>query len=196
MNWLDFIIGGVALLGLFVGWKMGLLGAIFNALGVLFGAFFAARFSDDIASWFVQHGTADAIATVLAYVVIVAGLFLAAQLARRIVRKVLDVALLGWVDTMGSVVIGVVFGLALSAALILAVVRLSSDLPEQGAGGAAGRTSGLRGAVQDAAVESAVVPGFIAVVHALPGEALGFIPGDFALALKQVEERIQRQRGS
>ncbi len=190
MNWLDIVVAGVALVGLFVGWKMGLLGAIFNALGVVAGVFLAARFSDDIAAWITEQGTSAAIATVLTYVVIIVGVFVAAQVGRAIVKKMLSLVFLGWVDSLGSIAVGLLFGLALSGALILGLARFSTNVPEGGAGGLLEQVTGLRSTVQDALVESKLVPVFIQVANAIPADAMGFVPGDFRVALEQLEQRI------
>ena len=192
MNWLDFIIAGVALVGLLIGWKMGLLGAIFNVLGIGVGVFVAARFSDDISAWFTEQGTSDAIATVLAYLVIIVGVFVGAQVARSFTKKALSLVFLGWIDSLGAIAVGLLFGLALSGALILAVARFSSDLPEEGIAGAI--TGGFRGNIQDALVESSLVPVFIDITDAIPADAMGFIPGDFRDALDVLEERIEQEQ--
>ena len=39
-------------------------------------------------------------------------------------------------------------------------------------------------------VESTLVPVFIDIINAIPGNALGFVPGDFRLALEQLEQLI------
>ena len=196
MNWMDIIISIVAIVGLVIGWRMGLLGAVFNVLGVVVGVFLAARFSDDIASWFTERGTSDAIATVLGYVVIIVAVFVGAQVARGFAKRMLNLVFLGWVDSLGAIAVGLLFGFALSGALILAAARYSGDLPEEGAMGAIVEMTGIRGNIQDEMVESTLVPVFIDVTNALPADALGFIPGDFRSALKVVEERIESEEGS
>ena len=196
MNWMDIIISIVAIVGLVIGWRMGLLGAIFNVLGVVVGVFLAARFSDDIASWFTERGTSDAIATVLGYVVIIVAVFVGAQVARGFAKRMLNLVFLGWVDSLGAIAVGLLFGFALSGALILATARFSGDLPEEGALGTIVEMTGIRGNIQDEMVESTLVPVFIDVTNALPADALGFIPGDFRLALKVLELRIEMEQGS
>ncbi len=191
MNWMDIVIVLVAMSGLVIGWRMGLLGAVFNTLGVVVGVFIAARFSDDIAAWFTERGTGDAIATVLGYVVIIVAVFVGAQVARGFVKRVLNLVFLGWIDSAGAIAVGVLLGFALAGALILGAARYSSDLPEEGAMGAIVEMTGIRGNLQDAMVESTLVPVFIDLTDALPAEALGFIPGDFRSALETLEQRIE-----
>ncbi len=195
MNWLDLVIAGVALLGLFIGLRMGLLGAIFNAVGVVVGAFIAPRISDDIAAWFTKQGMGHAIATVLAYVAIIVALMLAAQVARRITKKVFSLVLLGWMDTVGGLFIGLLFGLALSAAVVLGLVRLSTNVPANGVAAVLGeRVSGFQSSIQDALVGSVLAAAFIRVTNALPANAMGFVPGEFSVALRQIEQRINQTK--
>jgi len=186
MNWIDILILISAGIGLLVGWKVGLLGAIFNAIGLLVGVFIAARFSDDIAAWFTEQGAADAIATVLSYVVIIIGVLVGAQIAKGTGKKMLSLVFLGWVDTIGSIAVGLLCGLVLSGAVILALTRYSNDLPE-GAISTIVEMTGIRGSVQNAMVESSLIPLFIDITDAIPADTLGFIPGDFKLALQQME---------
>ncbi len=196
MNWLDFIIAGAALIGLFIGWRMGLLGAIFNTLGVVVGMWVAGHFSDDISSWFTSQGTGDALATVLSYVAIIIGVFVGAQVARGLAKSMLKMVLLGWVDSLGSIAVGMLLGLALSGVVILSIARFSSDLPDRGALGGLVEMPGLRGNIQSAMAESQLVPVFIDITTAIPADAMGFVPGDFREALEQVELLIQQQEGA
>ena len=191
MNWIDIFIAIVAGVGLLIGWRMGLLGAIFNTIGVVVGVFIAARFSDDISSWFTEQGVGDAIATVLGYLVIIVGVFVGAQVARGFTKKVLNLVFLGWVDSLGSIAVGLLFGFALAGALILGLARYSNDLPEGGGVGFIVEMTGIRGSIQDAMVESTLVPIFIDVTDAIPADALGFVPGDFRNALELLEKRIE-----
>ncbi len=194
MNWFDYGITGVAFMGLIIGWKIGLLGAIFNTIGVVVGIFVAGRFSDDIAAWIAEQGTGDAIATVLAYVAIVVGVFFGAQVAKSVAKKMLSLVFLGWVDSLGSIVVGLVFGLALAGALILITARFGTDLPTEGALGTVVTMTGLRGSLQTTLVESTLVPVFIDITNAIPADALGFVPGDFKVALGQIEQLIDLQQ--
>lgn len=194
MNWLDIVIVIVALAGLYFGWRMGLLAGIFITVGVVVGVFLAARFSDDIAAWFTERGAAAAIATVLSYVVIIVGVFVGAQMARAIVKKMLSLVFLGWIDSLGAIAVGLLFGLVLSGALIMALARYSNDLPQDG-GGTIVEMTGFRGSIQDAMVESTLVSVFIDVTDAIPADAMGFVPGDFKDVLAQLKQRIEAEQG-
>jgi uncharacterized membrane protein required for colicin V production len=190
VNWVDILVLVVGLIGLVVGWRMGLIGAAFNLIGAMVGVFAATRFSDDIAAWIAEKGAGDAIATVLAYVAIVVAVFVGAQIARRIVKTALNLVFLGWGDSLGGIAVGVVFGFVLAGAVILGLARFGEDLPDTAAAGAIVEMTGIRGAIQDAMVESSMVGNFLDVTDALPADAMGFVPGDFKAALEQLQLRI------
>jgi hypothetical protein len=185
-NWFDLVIVLVALIGLAIGWRVGLLGIIYYTIGIFVGLFVASNFSDDIGSWFSQQGATGAVATVLAYLSIIIGVFFGVQLAKSGTKKSLKVVFLGWVDSLGSIVVGVVFAFGLSGALILGVARLCSDIPTEGAAGTIVEMTGFRGALQTAMVNSNYVDFFMDFTHDLPGFWKGFIPGDYNTALLEI----------
>ena len=193
MNWFDFIIIIVALAGLFAGVRVGLIGAVFYAAGVLAASLLAANLSDDIAGWFTNQGAADAIATVLAYAVIFTGVFICALAAHRFAKIVIRLPLLGWVGKLGTVVAGLLLGIGLASVLILGAARLSSDIPVGDSIDSVIETTELRGSLQKALVLSRLTGVFINVTDWLPGNALGFVPGDYKIALEQIDKLAEQE---
>ncbi len=193
MNWFDFIIIIVALAGLLAGVRVGLIGAAFYAAGVLVASLLAANLSDDIAGWFTNQGAADAIATVLTYAVIFTGVFICAIAAHRLAKVVIRLPLLGWVGTLGAIVAGLLFGIGLTSVLILGAARLSSDIPAGDTVDSVIETTELRGSLQKALVLSRLTGVFINVTDWLPGNALGFVPGDYKIALEQIDKLAEQE---
>ena len=193
MNWFDLIIIIVALAGLVAGFRVGLLGAVFYAAGVLVASLLAANLSDDIAGWFTDQGAADAIATVLAYAAIFTGVFICALAAHRFAKAVIKLPFLGWVGTLGAVVAGLLLGIGLASVLILGAARLSSDLPAGDTIDSVIETTELRGSLQRALVLSRLTGVFINVTDSLPGSALGFVPGDYKIALEQIDKLAEQE---
>lgn len=193
MNWFDFIIIIVALAGLITGFRVGLIGAIFYAAGVLVASLLAANLSDDIAGWFTNQGAADAIATVLAYAVIFTGVFICALAVQRLAKVAIKLPLLGWVGTLGAIVAGTLFGIGLASVLILGAARLSSDIPAGDTVDSVIETTELRGSLQKALVLSKLTGVFINVTDWLPGNALGFVPGDYKIALEQIDKLAEQE---
>ncbi len=191
MNWVDIIVTIVALVGIFVGWRIGLLGAIFATAGLYVGMVLAGQLTGDIAEALTDSISSDAIATALAYAIVVGGSLAAALVARSVVKKMLNFVFLDWIDSVGSLALGLIAGVLAAGALITFAARYSNDLPEvDGFGGTIIEMTGIRGNISDALVESSLVPLWLDIVDTVPGDALGMVPGDFKLALEDLQQRI------
>ena len=232
MNWLDIVIIAMWGIGFFVGWKMGLFGTIFTTGGLIVGVLLAARLSDNVSELITDSISSDTLATIIAYGIILVAVFAAAQVLRKVVKGILKMVFLGWVDTVGSLALGLVMGVVLSGALITVLARYSSDLPveylellelapediigdmpegvlevlELAPGDVIGdipkevlgfliERAGIQEKLNTALLESTLVPVFLDIRSAIPGHALGFVPGDFNIALDVLETQIDSQKG-
>ncbi len=194
MNWLDIVITVTWISGLFLGWRMGLFGAIFAAGGAALGVFLAARFSDNIADLLTDSVSSDTLATVIAYVVILATVFTAAQILRTILIEGLKRVAMGWVDPVGGMVLGLAAGFLLSGAIVTVMARYSTDLPnglsENEATMILLERSDLQQNMRNTLVDSSLVPVYLDAKDSLPGYALSPIPEDFWWALNILEMEI------
>ena len=205
MNWLDILLIVVLLGSAVQGMRMGLIGAAIGAIGILVGWQLAGQFSDDLGGLVGDSLSTDTWVTVVAYVIIMGLSIVVAGIVARIVRPILSVGTLGlssMVGRLGGVALGLVVGVILPGALIIAMARFAYnfDLPEEGiAGSVAQRIPNpdeTRQSVEDALVGSGIVSVFIDVADALPADTLGFIPSDFKAALDILEERIDQDNAS
>ena len=206
MNWLDIVIIATWVFGFIVGWKMGLFGAIFTTGGLIVGVLLAARFSDNVSEIVTDSVSSDTLATVISYGIILFAVFVAAQVLRTIVKGILKLVFLGWVDTAGSLALGLVIGIVLSGALITLLARYSSDLPLELLELAPGEVisnlpveflierAGIQEKLNTALVDSTLVPVFLDIRDAVPGHALGFVPDDFKVALDVLEAEIDSKK--
>ena len=191
MNWIDIIVIIVALVGIFVGWRIGFLGAIFATAGLYVGMVLAGQLTDDIAE---APTDSDAIATALAYLIVVGGSLAAALVVRSVVKKMLNFVFLGWIDSVGSLALGLIAVVLAAGALITFAARYSQDLQEVGGvGGTFIEMTGIRGNINDALVDSSLVPLWLDIVDAVPGSALGMVPDDFKDALDALDQRIEKE---
>jgi len=205
MNWLDIVIIATLVIGLIVGWRTGLFGAIFTTGGLIVGVLLAARFSDNVSEGLTDAASSDSLATVIAYGIILFVVFVAAQVLRTLIKSILKLVFLGWVDVLGGLALGLVMGVVLSGALITMLARYSSDLPLDLLEMAPGQVisdlpmeslierAGIQEKLNMTLVESTLVPVFLDIRDALPGHALGFVPDDFKLALDVLEVEIASQ---
>ena len=200
MNWLDIVIIVTWALGLFVGWRIGLFGAIFTAGGLVVGVLIAGRLADDVSELITDSVSSDSLATVIAYGIIIFVVFIGAQILRAVVKGIMKMVLLGWVDGLGGIALGLVMGVVLSGAFITALARYSSDLPKELLDKApiaiyvAIDRSGIQDKLHAALVDSSLVPVFLDIRGAIPGSALGFVPDDFKVALDVLEAEIDRAK--
>ena len=204
MNWLDIVIIGMWLLGFVMGWRMGLFGAIFTTGGLVVGVLLAARLSDNVSEVITDSVSNDSLATVIAYGIILFAVFIAAQILRGIVKGILKLVFLGWIDSLGGLALGLVAGVVLSGAFITAFARYSSDLPvellEKVPGGVVENLpvdflierSGIQDTLNSALMDSTLVPIFLDIRDAVPGDAMGFVPDDFKVALDVLQAEIDR----
>ena len=196
MNWLDILIMVFWIFGFLLGWKIGLFGAIFTTGSLLAGIFLAARFSDDIAELLTNSVSSDTLATIIAYGVILFMVFVVGQALRFIVKGMLKMVLLGWVEKVGALAFGLVAGVILSGALIILLARYSNDLPvgvldDVPNGSAVVGRDWFQEKLNTAMMESTMIPVFLDVRSHIPGEALGFVPNDFKVALDMLEAEIE-----
>tara|TARA_B100001750_G_scaffold216009_1_gene200377 strand:- start:1208 stop:1831 length:624 start_codon:yes stop_codon:yes gene_type:complete len=206
MNWLDLVLIILCGSGFFVGWKIGLFGAIFTTVGLFTGTLFAAQFSDDLADLLTNLVSSDTVAKVLAYSVILLAVLIGAQIAKKMAQRIFKMVLLGWVDKLGSLALGLIAGLVLSCASVTLLARYSSDLSVELLELTQNQMvhqlpleelidrSGLQASVQNALVQSRLVSVFLQIHNRVPGYALGFVPDDFRLGIEVLEVEIERKQ--
>ena len=200
MNWYDIVIIAIVAVGAMMGMRLGLIGAAIAAAGALLGWLLAGQFADDLGGLFGDSLSADRWGTVVAYVVIVALAIGVANIVGKFIRPLITLATLGLAglpDKLGGLALGVVLGVLVSAAFIVASARFAYDfeLPEDGvAADIAGRIPDVeetKERVEKALAESGIVSVFIDVVDAIPADTFGFVPSYFKASLEILEEKIE-----
>ena len=204
MQWFDILIVLILVVSVVWGLKTGVLEVAFAAVGAVVGWWLAGRYAEMTGALVDFSPTADAVVSVVAYVAIVAIAVFIAVMAGKVVRSFLTTATLGTAglaDRLGGMALGLVIGLALSGALIVALARLAFDFTLEGADV---RTVSAGYVVMDdsevaAMVEtprrvliewmegSYAVSGFLSARAALPNDMAALIPGDFAVGLDMLE---------
>ncbi len=198
MNWIDFILIGISLTSFIIGWRTGLLGAIFNTLGIIFGIILAGRFSDDIADLITGISKSDTVATVISYVVIMVGTFLVAQFIKGYVKKVLSIFFMGWIDSAGGIALGILAGAIVCGAILMTLARFSTDVTTVSNGDSLttllieSQRSGLQESIHNSLLESTLVPIYVEVVLALPENTLDVVPAEFRLVMEALDNDINK----
>ena len=200
MNWLDFLLLAVLVISVLVGMRIGLLGGAFAVGGVVIGWMLAGQFSDDVGGLMGDNLAGGTLATVAAYVIIISASSFAAGVALKLARPFLTVfsaGLSSLVDRVGGLVMGLLIGVALVGALIIGLARLSYNFDPDAVAAAPTRVlskvEDTRESLEESLIGSRIVSIFVDVSDALPGEALGFAPGDFTLALDILRASIEAE---
>lgn len=205
MNWFDIVIIAILAVGAFMGMRTGLIGAAITAIGGIIGWLIAGRVSDKVGGLFGDSLSNDTIVTVISYIIIIAIALFVARIVARIVRPILSIATLGlssMVDKLGGLALGLLLGLAISSAFIVVVARFAYnfELPDEGVVGVAASripdVQDTRDSVEGALTASAIVPVFINIANALPGDTLGFVPEDFRVSLEILDQTIEAEEDS
>ena len=200
MNWFDFVIIGIVVLGAIQGMRVGLLGAAVTAIGVIIGWLIAGQLADKVGGIFDNSLTGDTIVTVISYIVIMAVTLVIITFVWKILKPILTVVTLGMtgmVDRLGGLALGLLFGIVMAGAAIIVVARFAYnfELPEEGISGDVAQRipipDGTKESVENALTDSAIVSAFIDVTDAIPGDALGFVPSDFRISLDILEKSIE-----
>ena len=204
MNWLDFVLIGILVVGAVVGIRIGLIRAALTVVGVYVGWLLAGQWSDDVGALFADALDNDTLVTVISYAIIIIGALIVSSIAAKVIKPLLTVftlGLSGLVDKLVGLALGLLIGVAISGALIIALARLTYNFDigtlEQAVPGQVASQldqipqEQVREALETALTESQLVSIFIDVSDALPADALGYVPSDFKVALEILEKAIE-----
>lgn len=202
MNVLDIVLLVVLAGAAFQGLKSGLIGAAVNSASLIIGWMLAGQLSDEVGALFASSIGNDTIVTVISYVVIMALSLVVGKAAWKILKPIIGLAtlgLVGTVDRVGGVALGLVTGFVVIGAIVIVLARFTYnfELPDEGIAGTVAdripRVQSTRDSVEGLLMESAIVPTFVNVADALPASALGFVPSDFRAAFDILNSRIDMQ---
>lgn len=200
MNWLDFLLLAILVVGAILGMRLGLLGAAINAIALLIGWLVAGQLSEQVGGLFASSLSSDTIVTVISYIIIMALSLVLAKIAWKIARPIINLATLGIVgvaDRVGGIIVGAILGIVVASAIIIVLARFTYNFELSDTGITGGiavqvpQVKDTKEAVEGALTDSATVPAFINFTNALPGNALGFIPSDFKISLEILEKNIE-----
>jgi len=210
MNVLDWVLiiafAGAALWG----FKTGLVSAALNALSIYAGLFLSGLFAGQVLSLIWDGVESQAVSTAIGYVIIFAGVFIASRIVASMIKKALKVTFMGWIDSFGGIVVGLIAGVLISGGVMTVVARYSfvedidateigvDDILTDGTEGITDKISGNTIAFaknlgqdkgRDLLLESTIVPSLINARSVVTA----FAPAEFDEALKLLEQAIDEQ---
>lgn len=205
MNWLDIVLLVALVGGAVQGMRIGLLGAAVTAIGGLVGWMFAGQFSDKIGGVLSKVPfLSDQIVTVVSYAIIIILVIAVTRFAWKFIKPIvtlMTVGLSAMVDKVGGIVLGLILGIVVSGAIVILLARFTYDfdLPVDGLPNIAQDQiakqvplKGKKDSVESALIESTITPNIVKVLNNLPGKGLGFVPGDFDVALKHLNSNLDK----
>ena len=196
MNWLDLIFMVLVIMCGMVGIWLGLIRAAFGVLGVVVGILVASQASDSVGRLYAGFIAHETLAYVIAYGFIILVSIIVARVLTIVVCQVVYRLFMGWVDKLAGLAMGLVAGLAISGAIIagLAELTFDSELFGKGAGAQFLENKSyvveVKGRLEGALINSAMVDVFFGVASTLPANSLGFVPSNFVGALEFLQLRI------
>jgi membrane protein required for colicin V production len=127
MNLVDIVILVAIAVPVFQGLRKGLIGSLLSLVGIILGIFLAGQFYDTVGSWLGFIDNPD-IANVAGFIIILVATMVVAEIIARVLRTIISIVLLGWVDKLGGAVFGGLLGaIAVSALLATWVHFFETD---------------------------------------------------------------------
>ena len=128
MNWLDIFLLILLFIPTFIGLRKGLIKAALSFAGLLIGVVLAGHLYQPVSKIFGFIPNEN-VAYILAFILILVLVMVAAFFLARLLKSVIKVVLLGWVDNVGGAVLGFLSGFILLSAILATWVKFfGSDL--------------------------------------------------------------------
>lgn len=205
MSILDWVLIAVFIVGALLGLKWGLVQSVLNFVAVYVAMLVGAQFADGLVERFTDDIENESVTTAIGYVVIFLGVFIIAQIVGKIIRAMLTMVFLGWVDKLGGVLVGLLLGAILVTGVVTAMARVAypqdevilAEIEDIAAdsllsGNVEAAKERLyqelaerygRDRIKGWLADSTMVPKVLDARDQLPADVLGLIPGEFATAL-------------
>jgi membrane protein required for colicin V production len=201
MNFFDWILIVLFAAGALWGYKSGLITGALTVASLYAASLISGQFSERVVGLISQNAgvESESIATALAYLIIFGGVLIAGRIVAKLLKTMLSVVLLGWIDKIGGIAFGLLAGFLIVGAVVAFTARLAypidsaklsdleGDILEQALKQTAVNMG--EGFLNDTLVGSEVTNVVVDVYNAVPGESLGMLPGDFAHAFEILNER-------
>jgi len=128
MNGLDIILLIMLFVPTFIGLRKGLIKAILSLVGLIIGVVLAGNLYGPVSKMFGFFNNENA-AKIVAFLLILALVMVAAFFLARLLKSIISITMLGWVDNVGGAFLGFLSGfLFLGAILAIWVKFFGSDL--------------------------------------------------------------------
>ena len=125
MNFFDWILIVLFALGALWGYRSGLITGALTVASLYVASLVSSQFSERVVGIISQNVEAESVATALSYVVIYVGVFIAGRIVAKILKTMLSMVLLGWLDKIGGIALGLVAGFLIVGAVVSFIATLA-----------------------------------------------------------------------
>ena len=153
MNWLDIVIVLLIVIPTLIGLRVGIIKVVLSVVGVVVGVILAGRYY----AVFAEHLafiSQPSLAKIAAFAIILIGVMIIAAVVASLIKRVVSVVMLGWVNRLGGAVFGFVLGAIFCGAMLTIWVKFV----------------GITGPVDASALAPLLLDSFPMVLALLPGE--------------------------
>jgi membrane protein required for colicin V production len=122
MNWLDIVLIVALAIPTFLGLRQGLIKAVLSLVGLIVGVILAGNFYQTLGQMLGFFPNPD-IANIVAFAIILVAVFVIASILSRLLRFLVSLVLLGWVDRLSGAILGLLIGTIFWGALLATWVK-------------------------------------------------------------------------
>jgi membrane protein required for colicin V production len=119
MNWLDIVIIVALVIPTVIGLKRGLIRSVLFLVGLIIGIILAGYLYKPLANLFTFISNEN-VANIIAFIIILLGVMVIAAVLSRLLKFLVSIVMLGWVDHLGGAVFGFLMG-AVFWSVVLAI---------------------------------------------------------------------------
>jgi membrane protein required for colicin V production len=174
------------------GLRAGFIDAVLTVVGLYVALLLSSQFAYRLVNFFTDDIDSRALGTAIGYVVIFIVVFVAARLIGITLRQFVKFLMLGWVDRIGGLLLGVVAGALLVSALVALAARLVYN--PQSLTPIPAEEKAFRDRLHGWLIDGRSPEIVVQVRDAVPAQTLGMVPGDFDKALDALQIEIDQAR--
>ncbi|MCH7739201.1 MAG: CvpA family protein [Chloroflexi bacterium] len=194
MTVFDWILLALIIIPVLWGLSKGAVTMTLTTAGIFVAMFLSGQFAERVVGSFTDSVDNEAITTAIGYVVIFLAVFIAIGFISRFIKIVLAVTMMGWLDKLLGVGVGVLAGVLLMTAATMVAARYAYVVDDDDGGGISGSAEKFikekgRERLSGWLVDSNLVSISLNVRDAIPGNFIGLVPGDFNDAMDELEKR-------
>ena len=153
MNWLDIVIIALIAIPTFIGLSSGMIKAILSLAGVIVGVILAGQYHAALGEQLTFISQPN-VANIVGFAIILVGVMIVAAVIASLLKWIVSIVMLGWVNRLGGAVFGFLLGTIFCSALLAIWAKFL----------------GVSGPIADSALAILLLDRFPMILALLPGE--------------------------